>query len=221
VALVAFVCVLAGILYLLLPSARQLEELNTNGPPTELSLNHLRALVAAKLPDDPQGQALVLGLEAEQVELELQADELRESQRHASELVVHYRQLFAESPLAMVLLSPTRHVRELNHRALTTLGLASTPSPPRRLSSARTSRRERIARRVGESRRLRAARVAPGGESAARADDHAARRRAAARWTTSPSCVAPRAPPRGDARLPVLRGSHDGKTSPTVDGSSR
>jgi PAS domain S-box-containing protein len=70
------------------------------------------------------GAALVLHeMEVLHAELEVQQEELRDSQRRAEELAAHYRQLFFESPLALVLLGADGRARELNQQAVALLGV--------------------------------------------------------------------------------------------------
>lgn len=55
-------------------------------------------------------------------ELEIQQEELRESQRHSAEHAAYYRQLFFDSPLAFVVLTETGEVKETNQRGAWLLG---------------------------------------------------------------------------------------------------
>ncbi len=77
-------------------------------------------LLATSPPQEVDG--LLQEMHVLHAELEVQQDELRESQRRASELAAYYRQLFFESPLAFVVLTDAGKVHEANQQATWLLG---------------------------------------------------------------------------------------------------
>ncbi len=60
-----------------------------------------------------------------QAELEIQGEELRESQQRATEAAEHYRQIFYAAPVPFILLTKNLDIREINRRASDLLGVAT------------------------------------------------------------------------------------------------
>ncbi len=91
-------------------------------------MDHLRqralALLASRQEGSREGAAAIMhDMEVLQAELEVQQDELVESQKRASDLAAYYRQLFFDTPLALILLGEQNVIREVNARAAALLCL--------------------------------------------------------------------------------------------------
>jgi PAS domain S-box-containing protein len=90
------------------------------------------ALLTSRQEGSREGAAAILhDMEVLQTELEVQQDELVESQRRTADLAAHYHQLFFNTPLALVLLGERHEIRELNARAAALLCLT-----PQRLAGS-------------------------------------------------------------------------------------
>jgi PAS domain S-box-containing protein len=78
--------------------------------------------------DGPVGSpssAILEDLLTLQAELEIQGEELRESQQRANEAAEHYRQIFFVAPVPFLLLTKNLEIREINRRASDLLGVAT------------------------------------------------------------------------------------------------
>jgi PAS domain S-box-containing protein len=82
-----------------------------------------RLLARREVPNELQHELLAL-----QAELEEQAEELRIAQRGSAELAAHYRLLFFDAPLALLVLDEERRIVESNQRAESLLGATNLAS---------------------------------------------------------------------------------------------
>lgn len=81
------------------------------------------AVLGARLAQNDDAAVLLHEMEVLQTELEIQQEELVDSQQRAAKLATYYQQLFFECPVALVLLDDSQQVKECNQRALSLLGL--------------------------------------------------------------------------------------------------
>jgi len=86
-----------------------------------------RAMAALRTEDDGSGSstAILEEMLVLQAELEIQEEELIESQRRAVESAEHYRQIFYDAPVPFILHSKKFEIRESNRRAGELLGVVT------------------------------------------------------------------------------------------------